>query len=203
MGGAISRDSDSADEYAEALTKAFLLTDRSETPMLFETIRWDDGYLYLEEHLERLCTSSRYWGGRVDAQAAEEILSDIDRTLRQPSTVRLICEGDGHATTEMSPAPARFATHPGPAVEPIQLSIDQRPISSSDARSFHKLVDRRHFDDRRKRHPHAEDVLCVNEHGRITESTNANVAFLIDGAWVTPKSYSTIFPLNLLNHLPA
>lgn len=34
--------------------------------------------------------------------------------------------------------------------------------------------------------PEADDVLCVNECGRVTESTIANVVFLIDGEWVTP-----------------
>ena len=32
----------------------------------------------------------------------------------------------------------------------------------------------------------SDDVLMVNRVGRITESTVANVAFLIDGVWVTP-----------------
>jgi para-aminobenzoate synthetase/4-amino-4-deoxychorismate lyase len=194
VGGAITWSSDCASEYDEALTKARLLTDRSETPMLFETIRWDDGYLYLEEHLERLCSSSRYWGGRVDPQAARQLLGGLLDSLTQPSKVRLVCLGDGVAETEVAAAPVRFATHPGPAREPIRLAIDERPIASSDARSFHKLVDRRHFDDRRKRHPYADDVLCVNEHGRITESTNANVAFLMDGTWVTPRMEEGLLP---------
>ncbi len=194
IGGAITWSSDSSSEYDEALTKALLLTDRSETPRLFETIRWDDGYLYLEEHLDRLCSSSRYWGGRVDPLAARELLGALDDSLSGPSKVRLVCRGDGVAETEIAPAPVRFNSHPGPAREPIRLAIDERPISSGDARSFHKLVDRRHFDDRRKRHPYADDVLCVNEHGHITESTIANVAFLMDGIWVTPKTEEGLLP---------
>ena len=194
VGGAITWSSDSAGEYSEALTKALVLTDRSEIPRLFESIRWDDGYLYLEEHLERLCSSSRYWGGRVDPQAARELLRGLDDSLTGPSKVRLICSGDGVAETEVAAAPMRFTTHPGPAREPIELAIDERPISSADARSFHKLVDRRHYDDRRRRHPYADDVLCVNEHGHITESTIANVAFLMDGRWVTPRMEEGLLP---------
>lgn len=194
VGGAITSASDSVGEYEQALTKARLLTDRSETPRLFESFRWDNGYLYLEEHLERLCSSSKYWGGRVDPQAARELLDGLGDSLNEPSNVRLVCRGDGVAETEVSVAPVRFATHPGPAREPTLLTIDERPISSADARSFHKLVDRRHFDDRRRRHPYADDVLCVNEHGHITESTIANVAFLMDGTWVTPRMEEGLLP---------
>jgi para-aminobenzoate synthetase/4-amino-4-deoxychorismate lyase len=194
VGGAITWSSDPVSEYEEALTKALLLTDRSETPKMFETIRWDSGYIYLEEHLKRLCASSKYWGGRVDPKVARELLRGIEDSLVGPSKVRLVCHGDGRAETDISPTSARFSLHPGPSVEPVQVVIDERPISSSDARSFHKLVDRKHFDDRRKRHPLAGDVLCVNEHGHVTESTIANVVFLIDGIWVTPAIGEGLLP---------
>jgi para-aminobenzoate synthetase/4-amino-4-deoxychorismate lyase len=68
------------------------------------------------------------------------------------------------------------------------VHVDRTPLDSSDPRLFHKVADRKHFDDRRKRHGAFDDVLCVNEAGNITESTIANVAFLIDDAWVTPPT---------------
>ena len=68
----------------------------------------------------------------------------------------------------------------------MTLVIDTESIDDSNPRVYHKTTDRRAIDTRVARHPDSDDVLMVNRLGRITESSIANVAFLIEDSWVTP-----------------
>jgi para-aminobenzoate synthetase/4-amino-4-deoxychorismate lyase len=186
VGGGVTWDSNAEAEYEEALTKARVLTGRSASVELIETIRWDDGYVMLEEHLSRLSESAKYWGMPCDVNSLRPMLSELEATMTGPTKVRILASGEGTVALSLSKAPSRFSLGPGPADKPVRLGIDRDPLDSGDPRLFHKVADRKHFDDRRKRNAGVDDVLCVNEEGNITESTIANVAFLIDGVWRTP-----------------
>ena len=52
--------------------------------------------------------------------------------------------------------------------------------------SRHKTTVRGHFTAARERHPGAEDVVLLGEHGRAVETTIATLAARIDGTWCTP-----------------
>jgi para-aminobenzoate synthetase/4-amino-4-deoxychorismate lyase len=186
VGGGITWDSSIESEYEEALTKARVLTGGPADVELIETMRWDDGYVMLEEHLKRLSSSAAYWGMPCDVNSLRSMLVELEDAMTGPTSVRVLASGDGRVVFSLSSAPERFPVGPGPADEPVHVSIDRVPVDSGDPRSFHKVADRSRFDDRRKRNVGVDDVLCVNEHGDITESTIANVAFLIDGVWRTP-----------------
>ncbi len=186
VGGGITWDSTSQGEYDEALAKARVLSARSASVELIETIRWDAEFFMLEEHLERLAESARYWDMQCDVDSLRKLLMDLESRMTGPTMVRVLASGDDDFSVSWSQAPVRFVLVPDPAEVPIVVRVDPTPLDSSDPRLFHKIADRKHFDDRRKRHSSFEDVLCVNEVGNITESTIANVAFLIDDTWVTP-----------------
>jgi para-aminobenzoate synthetase/4-amino-4-deoxychorismate lyase len=186
VGGGITWDSNVESEYDEALTKARVLTGRSAHVELIETIRWDNGYVMLEEHLGRLARSADYWDMPCDVNSLRPMLSELEDTMSGPTKVRILASGEGQVSLSLSAAPERFPLRPGPADNPIRVCIDTVPLDSSDPRLFHKVADRTRFDERRKRNAGVDDVLCVNEHGNITESTIANVVFLIDGVWRTP-----------------
>jgi para-aminobenzoate synthetase/4-amino-4-deoxychorismate lyase len=186
VGGAVTWDSNVGSEYEEALTKARVLTGGSADVELIETIRWDDGYVMLEEHLARLGDSAEYWGMSCDVNSLRPMLTELEGVMNGPTRVRVLASGEGRVALSLSAAPERFPLGPGPADEPIRVCIDRIPLDSSDPRLFHKVAERSRFDDRRKRNVGVDDVLCVNEHGDITESTIANATFLIDGIWRTP-----------------
>ena len=59
---------------------------------------------------------------------------------------------------------------------------------------FHKTTRRAVYDERRARHPDADDVLLVNDRGELTESTIANVAVKLDGKWYTPPMEAGCLP---------
>ncbi len=186
VGGAITSVSEPGDGYDNALAKALILGGRSARVELIEAIRWDDGYLMLDEHLTELSESAAYWSMVCDIDSLRSMLGDLEETMSGPTEVRVVVSREGTVSLSMSEAPARFALGPGPADQPVHLCIDNDPLDSSNPRLFHKIADRKHFDDRRRRNADVDDVLCVNEHGFVTESTIANAAFLLDGIWVTP-----------------
>ncbi|MDK1017984.1 MAG: aminodeoxychorismate synthase component I [Actinomycetota bacterium] len=194
VGGGVTWDSDADAEYDEALAKALVLTESGARVELLETIRWEDGYVLLEEHLERLRSSAAYWAVVCDVDLVRRALLESAESLRGPTRVSLVLSGSGAVSVALARAPERFSVGPGLAQEPVRVRIDLDPLDSSDPRLFHKLTDRGHFDDRRSRHRDVDDVLCVNEHGHVTESTIANVVFLVGGEWLTPPVADGLLP---------
>jgi para-aminobenzoate synthetase/4-amino-4-deoxychorismate lyase len=68
----------------------------------------------------------------------------------------------------------------------VVLALDETPVDSRRRDLFHKTTSRAPYRIRAQRHPGADDVILVNEQGNVTETTIANLVFLIDGEWVTP-----------------
>ncbi|MEN8041360.1 MAG: aminodeoxychorismate synthase component I [Actinomycetota bacterium] len=194
VGGGITWASEADDEYAEAMTKARVLSERPMPLELIETIRWDDGWLLLDEHLARLSKSATYWDMPCEVDSLRPMLAEIETELSGPTRLRIVAYGEGKVSFSFDTAPERFALGPGPAEEPVRLRIDVDPLDPRNPRLFHKTTDRHHFDVRRKRHADVDDVLCVNNRGLVTESTISNVAFLINGAWFTPPMTDGLLP---------
>lgn len=194
VGGAITWSSTAADEYAEALTKARVLTEVHRRIGLFESIRWDGEFFMLDAHMDRLSESSEFLGMPCDVRAIRDMLSDVASTLSEPTKLRVDLSESGVVSVSPSGTTKRFNLGPVPSGDEIRIVIDREPLDSSDGRVFHKGADREHFDLRRRRNPDADDVLCVNTDGRVTESTVANVVFLIDGTWITPPVADGLLP---------
>lgn len=193
VGGGITWSSDVDFEYEEALAKAKVLTASRTVPGLIETIRWDDGWLWLEGHLDRLAESADYFG--IDL-STRDLIADLDGlalTLDGPSIVRIVV-GGGTTDISVTEGPVRFARGPGPDREAVVVAVDLDPVDMRDPRLFHKTTDRKVYEIRRRRHPDAREVLLTNEHGNITEGTISNVAFLIDDVWRTPLVSDGLLP---------
>ncbi|MBK9180070.1 MAG: chorismate-binding protein [Acidimicrobiales bacterium] len=180
-GGAITWDSEPAAEYDELLAKARVLSLPFRPAGLVETLRFEPGagLVNLERHLARVAASARYWEVPVDADRTRDGLARAVAGQDQPALVRLVLAASGVIQVGCRPVPT--------APEgPVRLALASEPVSSADVRLFHKTTDRGGYERRRGQHPEADDVLLVNEHGHVTESTIANVVVLLDGRWVTP-----------------
>jgi para-aminobenzoate synthetase/4-amino-4-deoxychorismate lyase len=193
VGGGITWSSNVDHEYDEALAKAMVLTAPRTPPGLIETIRWDDGWVWLDDHLERLAKSASFLGLEVPISDLRTALDELEAVLKVPSRVRVVVTGEG-LSVNVEEAPVRFATGPGPDTEAITVAIDLDPIDARDPRLFHKTTDRSRYDARKRRYPDADEVLLTNEEGNITEGTITNVAVLIEGTWVTPPVGDGLLP---------
>ncbi|MDH3260880.1 MAG: aminodeoxychorismate synthase component I [Acidimicrobiia bacterium] len=189
IGGAITHDSRTDQEYAETRTKARVLVRKAADFELIETMRWEPrpGYWFLTEHLDRLQDSAQYCGFQFDRARLEQELLAVSRGIIEAvARVRLSLDEQGRVRIDVS-----RLTHTD---EPIRLAVDDVPVDPSDWRIFHKTSLRDVYDEARQRHPNADDVLMVNGDGEITESTIANVMVRLDGEWMTPPVTSGCLP---------
>ena len=189
VGGGITYDSTAAGEFEEVLAKARVLTGVRPVFDLLETLRHepDAGFHDLEEHLARLGASARYFGFRLDPEAATASLKAAVADRATPSAVRLTLARDGTLDAEVGDVPA--APH-----EPVRVALDDDPVDPDDVWLFHKTTRRGPYERRRERRPDVDEVLLVNVRGEVTESTIANLAVRLGDAWVTPPVDAGLLP---------
>jgi para-aminobenzoate synthetase/4-amino-4-deoxychorismate lyase len=190
VGGGITWDSRAAGEYDEVLAKARVLTARRPEFRLLESLLHDPdgGYRRLDEHLNRLRASARYFGFRLDEASVRRSLDRAaTRYVGKPTKVRLLLDRQGRVETGAAPVAASRT--------PVRLAIDhEHPVDPTDVMLFHKTTLRDRYDDAALRHPDADDVILVNDRGEVTEATRANVAILLGGRWWTPPLAAGLLP---------
>jgi para-aminobenzoate synthetase/4-amino-4-deoxychorismate lyase len=100
--------------------------------------------------------------------------------------LRLFLDQDGVLSTDASPLP------PAPRVWTVALAWE--PVDERDPLLFHKTTHRAWYDRARSDDPGVDEVLLRNRRGELTESTRANLAARLDGAWVTPALDCGLLP---------
>jgi para-aminobenzoate synthetase / 4-amino-4-deoxychorismate lyase len=188
VGGGITHDSSASGEYEEIVAKARVLTDVRPAFELFESLGHApaEGFRHLNEHLERLAASARYFGFRFELEAAAAALKRAVIEVTEPSVVRLTLARDGALSTDVRDLP--------PAEERVRVALDDEPVDPSDLWLFHKTTRRAPYERRRERRPDVGDVVLVNDRGEVTESTIANLAVRLNGVWVTPPIDAGLLP---------
>ncbi|WP_419887876.1 aminodeoxychorismate synthase component I [Neobacillus niacini] len=184
VGGGVTWDSTSEGEYHEILTKAKLLEQKTAEFQLLESLLLDNGnYFLLEEHLQRLENSSRYFGFPNEVERIKRSLNEFrDKNGDGMMKVRLLFSKDGEYTIEGQPI--------------IQLDTVLKVILADDSIDktnpflYHKTTNREIYEKFQKQKPaEAFDVLLWNQDGELTEFTNGNVVLEIDGVrWTPPIS---------------
>jgi para-aminobenzoate synthetase/4-amino-4-deoxychorismate lyase len=180
VGGGITWDSEAADEYAEALSKAACLVVQPEFELL-ETLRIErGGAVRLDRHLDRLAASAEYFAfdldlPRVRAAVAAEARRHPDGTRR----LRIRVSRAGIVTVESHDLEP-------PASAPPRIAVASSPVDRHDRFLYHKTTARSVYERHAASHPEAFDVLLWNDAGELTEFTRGNVVVELDGTKVTP-----------------
>jgi para-aminobenzoate synthetase/4-amino-4-deoxychorismate lyase len=190
VGAGITFGSDGDAEFDEVEAKSRVLVERRPAFDLFETLAWvpDEGYRHLGEHLGRLAGSARYFGFAFDEAATRMRLEKTAADALGAVSVRLTLARTGETT--IGSAPLDVASP-----EPVRVALDEdAPVDPGDVWLFHKTTRREPYERRRALRPDADDVLLVNTRGRVTESTIANLAVRLDGAWWTPPVDDGLLP---------
>jgi para-aminobenzoate synthetase/4-amino-4-deoxychorismate lyase len=181
VGAGITFGSSGDAEYDEVEAKSRVLVERRPPFELLEALALDpvEGYRHLEEHLGRLAGSAEYFGFELDLGRVRVELGKLAADASGPVRVRLTLARDGSTRFETSRLP--------PGARRLRMAIlEDPPVDPDDVWLFHKTTRREAYERRRKLRPDADDVLLVNALGRVTESTIANVAVRLGGAWWTP-----------------
>jgi para-aminobenzoate synthetase/4-amino-4-deoxychorismate lyase len=190
LGGGIVWDSTSADEYAEALLKARVLTERRPEFSLFETLLWTpaEGWFLRERHLARLLDSASYFGIPASVAIINARLDSLVRTFYSSQRVRLLLGRDGRLTAQSSP----FVSEQNPPA--LTACLATKPVNSSDVFLFHKTTQRATYESAKKACPGYDDVLLYNERGQLTEFTIGNLVVEMNGVLYTPPVKCGLLP---------
>jgi para-aminobenzoate synthetase/4-amino-4-deoxychorismate lyase len=180
VGGGITWDSDAADEYAEALSKAACLVVRPEFELL-ETLRSVHGEpVRLDNHLARLATSAIYFGFNVDLDRVRDAVRiEARRYPAETRRLRVRVTRNGVAAVESH----AFELSPH-TLQPVELATS--PIDRGDRFLYHKTTNRSVYERHAAEQPGAFDVLLWNGAREVTEFTRGNVIVELNGQRVTP-----------------
>lgn len=185
VGGGIVWDSITGDEYEECQVKARILTERRPPFQLLETMLWTpgQGLFLLENHIKRLADSADYFGFPFKMDRVERQLADRLIGLAQTGhKIRLLLDEQGQLIIETIPLENDFYLSQGP----LRIGIAMEPVNSGNVFLYHKTTHRIVYEQARALRPDCDEVLLWNEREEITEGTVANVAFNLQGRWVTP-----------------
>jgi para-aminobenzoate synthetase/4-amino-4-deoxychorismate lyase len=202
VGGGIVMDSNAEKEYAECRLKAAFLT-HPQKHELIETMRWDNIFVRLDLHMERLQTSCEYFDFPFEP---EQILNELDKLARafyplSRHRVRLTLDNRGRIKLSTSPLSDTSDT--------CRVTLASERTISSDAFLRHKTTRRALYD-----HSLAaaqangfDEVLFLNEHGELTEGAISNIFLRSGDRLFTPPLNCGVLPgvfrRHLLEALPA
>jgi para-aminobenzoate synthetase / 4-amino-4-deoxychorismate lyase len=199
VGGGITIDSESADEWHECQTKAgflYALQDQSEPIGLFETIRIEHGKAcHMDMHLERITKSASELNIKFDLNRAigliKETCSQLDTHLIHRMRLDLSAEGLLSIKTAVIQN-----LEPGPVLWASDLLATDTTMSSTDQLLGHKVTRRKLYDQAwlAAEKLGAFDALFMNERGFVTEGGRSNVFIKKDGQWITPPLASGCLP---------
>lgn len=205
VGGGIVWDSDPTAELCETRTKAGILRPHLPADFaLLETLRWapGGGFWLLPAHLSRLQRAARcFYGDGFDERPVRQRLDELAAQL-PPAVhrVRLLMDVTGRidlsaVPLDRSPAPRRVVL----AAQRLELTANPFVRYKTTHRALYEQARQAAL----AATPAAEDVLLVNEHGEVTESTIANVVVDLNGTWVTPPRAAGLLPGVFREHLLA
>jgi len=178
VGSGITWDSVANDEFDECGTKAAILNHTQPEFDLLESLLFDGEYFLLEDHLNRLTGSARYFDISINIDAVRAALIERSATWGDgPHKVRLLVNQLGVIRIESEPAPP---------IPPVTLGLSNTPVDSTDPFLYHKTTHRTAYEIALASRPDCDDVLLLNERGELTESTRANLVVKIGDALYTP-----------------
>jgi len=181
IGGAVVQDSKADSEYAECLLKARYFETVRRPIGLIETLRYENGFVRLDRHLERMRSSAHFLGLPFDRDSALRELNGSVEMTREPLRVRLTLD-------EQSAFGCTFAPL-GPRQPQWRYTISPHRVQSRDLLLRHKTTWREFYDDEQARLAKlcgCDEALFLNERGELTEGSRTNIFVRRGGKLVTP-----------------
>jgi para-aminobenzoate synthetase / 4-amino-4-deoxychorismate lyase len=190
VGGGIVWDSTNADEYAEALLKARVLTQQPPQFSLLETLLWTakEGFFLRQKHVARMLDSASYFDIPITKETLEKYLEQVSSGFRTPQRVRVLLDQNGKLEFEKRPFPLSQNT------QPLKVSLAKEPIDSNNIFLFHKTTQREAYESARKGLEKSDDVLLHNEKKELTEFTIGNLVVELEGQLFTPPVSCGVLP---------
>jgi len=199
VGGGITIDSESADEWHECQTKAgflYALQNQAEPIGLFETIRIEQGQAcHLEMHLDRISQSAKELKIKFDLNRAKSLIQEACSPLDKKSIYRLRLDLSAEGLLSVKTALIQDL-QPGPILWASDLLATDTTMLSTDQLLGHKVTRRKLYDQAwlAAEKLGSFDALFINEQGFVTEGGRSNVFIKKGGQWLTPPLVSGCLP---------
>lgn len=169
---------------APALQRDACKTQLPDNYQLLETMLYNNGIAYLDEHIERLSRSATELGFKLDVAQLKNKLDSIAGGCQR---VRLLLRKDGEITIELFDFPSQD--------EPLRrVAFSKEPVDPENPMLYHKTTHREIYNNAKASVPDVDDVILWNNRSEVTESTIANVVAEIDGKPVTPPVKCGLLP---------
>lgn len=185
IGSGVVFDSDPDAEYQECLLKAAFCTEGLPQPQILEAIRWEEGYQWLDRHLERFLASAEYFHYPLDIHWLRRQLEQNQARLvpGRCYKVRLTLDCQGQLTVENQELPADVATPTR-----LKVMLARQRTDSRDRFLYHKTTRRQQYNEEYQNalRQGLDEVLFINEKGQVTEGAISNVIIEKDGLRYTP-----------------
>jgi para-aminobenzoate synthetase / 4-amino-4-deoxychorismate lyase len=180
VGGGITWDSTAEDEFHEIVAKASLLEENRPVFELLESFLLSNGeYFLLEEHMNRLLHSAKYFNFVFDKDKITKTLLHFAKENHEGDfKIRFLLEKNGEISLEAQPI-----TKPN---KPLVVTLADHPVDKNNLFLYHKTTNRGVYSQFQRKFPHVFDVLLWNDQEELTEFTNGNVVLEIDGVLWTP-----------------
>ncbi|ENH96795.1 para-aminobenzoate synthase component I [Gracilibacillus halophilus YIM-C55.5] len=195
-GGGVTWDSSSYSEQQELYQKAAILDQKRPTFCLLESMLLHEGsYPLLDEHLQRLSDSARYFQFHLQISRVKDQLINLARKhVTSEWKVRLLLYENGAIETSIS------------KIEPIRSIITaqlaKQPVDEDNVFIYHKTTHRDYINQVDNDRPnHTFTSLLWNTQGMATEFTIGNLVVEKDGAFFTPPITDGLLPGIYRKHL--
>ena len=202
IGSGITADATAAGEAAEWRVKRRFLERASRPFELLESLRLEDGRIWLPEaHLSRLQASAQAFGYPFDAAATRQALARAAAAHAHGCfKLRLLLDAQGQARVQADALQAL----PGTSVPGLaRAALARRPVDAGSEFVRHKTTRREAYAPFTPAPAGCIDTLLWNADGELTEFTIANLALQIDGRWLTPDAACGLLPGTYRGHLLA
>lgn len=203
IGSGLVVDSKVDEEYVEWQLKARFLTQGSdgqggEAFELFETLRWERSYLFLEEHLARLARSAAYFNMPLEPTEARKRLLEPSQAFnpQQIYRVKLKLAKDGGLTVTHQAFEERAHDH-------LAVALADKRIDPADPFLYHKTTCRMRYDQAMDEAASRglADLIFVNTRDEVTEGAISNVVVVLGGKSYTPPLRCGLLPGIYRQHL--
>lgn len=197
LGSGVVADSAYDLEWDECLLKGKYLNFKQDFTELFETILWKcgEGFVYLDEHLERLSASAKYFGISLCQDSLQGFIQSWAKELEGSGVELWRCRLALSKFGELSKAEVELKSQ-GWGKEQIKVKTSDKMVNSKSVYQYHKTDHRRLYNDEFKLalSEGYDEVLFFNEQGHLAEGAISNVFVKLNGQWLTPQLDCGLLP---------
>ncbi|HOK05145.1 MAG TPA: aminotransferase class IV, partial [Victivallales bacterium] len=168
---------------------------------IFETIlfdRKDGGFIWLDEHINRLGNSQKYFLRKFNRNKVVNFLYAISKELPDLAKVKISLDESGKIKCKWE-----RLTFKGWGKKYAKVLISKKKTDPSNIMLYHKTTERKLYDEEflNAQSIGYDDVIFLNKREEITEGAISNIFIKTKNGWLTPPLKCGLLPGIYRKHL--